>query len=284
MLVEKSFWQKILASFNFNFYQEIAFQSLKKSFKFLALFLLLIALILTLRYSYDFYKFSREIVEMAPIFLERLKDFPEIKIEKGEVILPKEKFVEKWPDFSLIIDREGKIEDYLEEDYLEERESALILLKNKAIWKSPRETRIYSLLGINYFGFKFDQEKEIPILSFNGQVFQLTQEKIKFWADRIIPIIPPFLFIFTFLSLFIAKSIRILIFSLLSLIINKVKKLNLAYSNLLNIGIFALIPPLIFETVVKLADLKIPYFGLIYSLLYLAFLIPGLLKVKIPKV
>lgn len=270
--MEKSFWQKILIGFNPYFYKEIILQPLKRSFKFLAFFLLFLALFFTFRYSYDFYQFLSKITETFPIFIEKLKDFPEIRVEKGKLISPKEKFIQEFADSHFfIIDPQGEISDYLEGE-------AFILLKDRVIFRGV-ETEIFPLSEIGDFNLKFNQQKTLA-LEFNGRTFELTAEKIKFWRNRLIPIIFPFLFIFTFISFFIEKTIRILFFSLISLIVNKIKKLNLSYSNLLNIGIFALIPPLIFETIIKLPGLKIPYFGIIYSILYLAFLIIGLLKSK----
>lgn len=274
--MEKSFWQKISLGFKPSFYKEIIFPTSKQGFKFLALFLLFLALFLTFKSSYNLYKFSQELIRNSPVFFERLRDLPEIKIEKGEVILPKEKFVKEWGSFSLTINREGEIPSYLEKS----EKTNLVLLRKQAIWKTPQKTEIYDLSGINYFNFRFNQAN-FPVVELNGKTLQLTTEGMKSFANCLVPLISPFLLIFTFFALFVGKSIQIFLFSLLSLIINKVKKLKLTYSNILNIGIFALIPALIFETIIKLINLKIPYFGLVYSIIYLVFLIPGLLKFRI---
>jgi hypothetical protein len=62
--------------------------------------------------------------------------------------------------------------------------------------------------------------------------------------------------------------------------VNKFKKLNLNYSALLNIGIFALTPPLILETLIRLSGMTFPQFGFIYYSLYIIFLLIGISKCK----
>jgi len=279
--MEESFWKRIIRSFNPKFFKEIAPQPLRQSFKYLLFLFLLLTLLLSFKYTIGFIGEIKEISKSLPIFWEKLRDIPEITIEKGKVTSPKQLFVQKWDKSAFIIDPKGDISYYLTliEQY---KEIGFVILENRVIIRSEEKTEIYDLTKISYLNIKFDEEEKEKLfsLTFNGKLFQPTFKKVNHWLNIVSFVFFPLCFIFIFFGLWIGKLIQIFSFSLLSLIINKVKKVGLNYGGLLNIGIFSLTLPIILGTVVKLSGISIPYFGLFNSGLYIVFLIIGILNAK----
>jgi len=66
--MEKTFWKKIIRSFNPKFFKEIALQPLKESFKYLALLLLLLALILSFKPTINFVQRIQGLAKGLPDF------------------------------------------------------------------------------------------------------------------------------------------------------------------------------------------------------------------------
>lgn len=269
------FFGQIIKSFNPKFFKEIAFQTLGKSLKYFITLLLLLALVLSIKYSITFARIIHEAKEALPTIFERLKEIPEITIKNGELTSPKEFYSTRWEGGGLIIDPFGSPAYYLESP---PGKGYIIILKDKLIFQeSDMESRTYDLSQLKYFNLKFNEGEKFLTLAANGWQFDLTPEKVKNWANKLILILFPVIFIFVFLFLWIGKLIQVFIFSLFSLILNKVKKTGLNYSSLLNIGIFALTVPLILETLIKLSGIKVPHFGFFYYGLYLVFLTRGIL-------
>ena len=111
--------------------------------------------------------------------------------------------------------------------------------------------------------------------TFGEKVFPVTPETLEAWQGKVARWLPGMI-IPLFFYCFIAKLIQLFLFSLASLIINSVGGARLAYHNLLNIGIFALVPPTFLALLVKLAGEAIPNFYLLYVLVYLVFLFLGI--------
>lgn len=281
--MEESFWRKIIKSFNPKFFKEIAPQPLRRSFKYLLFLLLLLALLLSFKYTIGFSGGVKEIARNLPIFFEKLRDIPEIIIEKGKVTSPKQVFIKEWEKSVFVIDPQGELSYYLAliENY---KVGGLVILKDKIIVKSEEgKIEIYDLPEkISYLNLKFNErgKERLFSLTLDRKVFQPTFTEINHWLNIVSFIFFPLCFIFIFFGLWIGKLIQIFVLSLLSLIVNKVKKIGLHYQSLLNIGIFALTLPVILETLVKLSGLEIPFFGFIYYGLYLVFLILGILACK----
>jgi len=281
--MRKSFWKNLIRSFNPKFFKEICPQPLKESFKYLLFLFLLLTLLLSFKYTIGFSGGVKEFAKEFPIFFEKLRDIPEITVEKGKVTSPKQLFIKEWEKFVFVIDYQGEVSYYLAliENY---KVGGLVILEDKIILRSQEgKTEIYSLPEeASYLNLKIDQgEKEkLFTLTWDGKVFQPTFKKINHWLNLAPFIFFPLCFLFIFFGFWIGKLIQIFGFSLLSLVVNKVKKVGLNYQNLLNIGIFSLTLPLILGTVVKLSGISIPYFGLFNSGLYIAFLVIGILNAK----
>ena len=282
--MKESFWKKIIKSFNPKFFKEIAPQSLGQSFKYLLFLFLLLTLLLSFKYTIGFSGGVKEFAEELPAFWEQLRDIPEITVEKGKVTSPEQSFIKEWEKFVFVIDSQGEVSYYLA--LIENYEiGGLVILEDKIIIRSSQErkTEIHNLPEeIAYLNLKLDggEKEKLFSLTSDGKVFQPTFKEINRWLNLAPFIFFPLCFLFVLFGFWIGKLIQIFGFSLLSLVVNKVKKVGLNYQNLLNIGIFALTLPLILETLTELSGVSVPYFNSIYSVLYAVFLIVGILKCK----
>lgn len=279
--MKESFWKKIIKSFNPKFFKEIAPQSLGQSFKYLLFLFLFLTLLLSFKYTIGFSGGVKEFAKDLPAFWEKLRDIPEITVEKGKVTSPKQLFIKEWEKFVFVIDPQGEVSYYLA--LIENYEiGGLVILEDKVIVRSQeRKTEIHNLPEeISYLNLKLDEREKLFSLTSDGKVFQPTFKEINHWLSLAPFIFFPLCFLFIFFGFWIGKLIQIFGFSLLSLVVNKVKKVGLNYQNLLNVGIFALTLPLILETLIKLSGVSVPYFNSIYFVLYAVFLIIGILKCK----
>ena len=281
--MKHSFLEKVIKSFNPEFFREIAFQPLGQSFKYLLFLFLILTLLLSFKLTTDFSKGVKEIAKNLPYLREKLRDIPEITIEKGKVTSPKQSFMQEWGKFVFVIDPQGEVGHYLTlvENY---EEGGLVILEDRVIVGSQeRGTEIHNISEeISYLNLKFDGrgKEELLTLNFDGKVFQPTLKEINHWLEIAPFMFFPLCFLFIFCSFWIRKLIQIFGFSLLSLIVNKVKRVGLNYQHLLNIGIFALTLPLVLETLVKLSGVSVPHFNSICFVLYTLFLIIGILRCK----
>ncbi len=236
---------------NFRFYKEVAFQKVSKSIGYFFLFIFLITLILSM-------KFSTTLIQGMDEVSKELGDrLPEIRIENGIVSTDaQEPFTIEEKYFIFIIDTTGKITT-VDPSY----KQGILLTKNKLIHRqSEIETREYDLSKI--------------------KSFTVNKEAMERWKKTFSRFAFPILLVSLFPYFIVAKLIHILLFSLIALIINTAIKANLKYENLFNISLFALTPPVLLATIFNLAGLKIPLFGLLYIAVYIVFLIGGIRNCK----
>ena len=236
---------------NFRFYKEIAFQRISKSIGYFFLFIFLITLVLSM-------KFSTVLIQgMGEVSKELGDRLPEIRIENGVVSTDvQEPFVIEEKDFIFIIDTTGK-KTTIDPSY----KQGMLLTKNKLIHKqSEIETREYDLSKI--------------------KSFTVNKEATERWRKALSRFAFPILLISLFPYFVGVKLIQILLFSLIALIVNTATKASLKYENLFNISLFALTPPVLLATIFNLAGLKVPLFGLLYVAIYIVFLIGGIRSCK----
>jgi len=233
---------------NFKFYKEIAFQKVSKSIGYFFLFILLITLILSM-------KFSTVLIQgMDEVSKELADRLPEIRIEEGVVSTDaQEPFIIEEKDFTFIIDTTGKITT-IDPSY----KQGILLTKNKLIHRqSEIETREYDLSKIKFF--------------------TVNKAAMERWRKILSRFALPILLVSLFPYFIIVKLIHILLFSLTALIVNTATKANLKYENLFNISLFALTPPVLLATIFNLAGLKIPplWSVFLYTVVYIIFLTGG---------
>ncbi len=240
-----NFFVKIFKSFtSIDFYKDIKSKPFSASFKYLLLFLLIITIALSIRFSFIFVGGANFVADWIST------NIPEITIRNGEVSSPaSQPYIKGTNDFAFILDTTGQTTT-ISPQYA----AGILLMKNKIVHKqSEIETREYDLSNTPYFVL-------------NKEVIERIK-KIFIWVTI------PLMVVFLYLYYVVAKLLQALLFSLLTLIINGVAKLKIAYSGLLNIGVFAATLPTILGAIVDITGLRIPFFWVIYLGVYVALLV-----------
>ncbi len=239
------FFGKIIKSIiNVDFYRDIKSHSFSFGFKYLLLFAALVTITLSVYYSFV-------LIKAVNFMADNISTLPEITITNGEVTSPvQQPFIkEEAKNFAFILDTTGKITTIAAE-----YKSGILVMKNKVIIKNDEtESREYGLSKIKNFILNKD-----------------TVDKFR-KVSRLV--IFPAVLIFSYIYFIIAKLLQILIFSLVTLIVNSLNQAKIAYSGLLNIATCALTLPTILAVIAIISGLKIPAFWLIYLLIYLSYLI-----------
>jgi hypothetical protein len=86
----------------------------------------------------------------------------------------------------------------------------------------------------------------------------------------------PVLLLIWFVVYSFTKPLHVLIFSLVSLIIAGILKHKLAYSQLWNIGTYAIVPATCLAAVMVIFGLRVLFFPLFYCLVYIVYLYLGI--------
>ncbi len=263
---KKNIWFCFIGSFSPKFYKNIVSQSFARSFGYLSLLVLVLSLVLSVKYTLNTRVAIQKFVEwINTVFVEKIPEFlPEINIKNGKVSSPAEQpLIREWKEFAFILDTTGTITS------LDKYKNGILLTKHTLIVKhterSKTQTEEYDLSKVKSFKITpGEKEGEFITLNFEGRKFNLTQNNIERWSDIVVKIIFPIMVASLFFYYLLAKIFHLLLFSLLSLIVNGVTNAKLKYDNLLNIGVLALTPPVVFSVLVAVFGLKIPLFGLIY--------------------
>ncbi len=283
MSEKRNIWFSFIGSFSPKFYKEIAHQSFKRSFGYLILLVLTISLVLSVKYTLSARGAMQKAAEWVNTeFAEKLPELlPEINIINGEVSSPVEQPLvhDEWDEFAFILDTTGTITS------LDKYKNGILLKKHTLIVRHTKtgttQTEEYDLSKVKSFKIApGKKEGEVIILNIEGRNFNLTQNNIERWLHIARKVIFPIMAVSFFLYYLLAKIFHLLLFSLLSLIVNGVTNAKLKYNNLLNIGVLALTPSVLFAVLAVLSGLQIPLVGLIYTGLYGAFLIMAIRQFK----
>lgn len=278
----KSIWFCFIGSFSPKFYKNIVSQSFARSFGYLVMLVFAVSLVLSVKYTVNTRVVTQKFVEwINAVFVEKLPEFlPEIHINNGEVSSPAEQpLVREWEKFAFILDTTGTITS------LDKYKNGILLMKHTLVVKHTEtgktKTEEYDLSKVKLFKMTpGEKEGEFIILNFEGREFSLTQNDIERWSNIFGQAILPIMVVGLFFYYLLAKIFQLLLFSLLSLIVNGVTNSKLKYDNLLNIGILALTPSVVFSVLAEVLGLAIPLFGLIYIGLYSLFLVMAISECK----
>ena len=275
MTEKKSIWLGFRGSFNPEFYREIVTQSFGRSFVYFLLLILAVSIIFSIKYTADARGEIGEVVTWINTeFAERLPEFlPEITIKDGEVSSPAEQpYIHEWEEFVFILDTTGSItslDDYQNGVLITKRTIIVRTIENGKIQTEEHDLSMITSLNIG----PGKGEGELITFSFQEWRLSVTQENVTKWSKFISRALLPLIVVFFFFYHFTTKFIHLLFFSLVSLIANRIVDAGLEYSHLLNIGIFALTPPLALAVLAMVFGLTIPMFWLLYIVVYCAFLI-----------
>ncbi len=283
--MKTGFWKSLGQSFNPKFYKEIVNQSFGRSFKYLILFLLLVSLLIGWKFSLTLKKGMGEAEQWINENLPgKIQEYlPEqIEIKNGQLsTTAKQPFMRSFAEGEgvFIIDTTGKVSS------LDDYENGFLLTKTKMILKNIKpdgtvEIKERDFADIDSLTIRRGDEARGEIIEFISpqKSFVLTYDLLDRWARNIwrIAFLPAFVFLFIYFL--IAKLIQLFLFIPVSLITNRVVNAKLEYKNLLNIGVYALTPPTFLATLFLLFNVAIPEFGLIYILIYSAFLVLGVIN------
>jgi hypothetical protein len=282
MTEKKSIWLGFRGSFNPEFYRGIVTQAFGRSFGYFLLLILAVSIIFSIKYTADARGVIGEVVTWINTeFAERLPEFlPEITIKDGEVSSPAEQpYIHEWEEFVFILDTTGSImtiDNYQNGVLITKRTIIVRTIENGKI-----ETEEYDLSMITSLNIGPGKgEGELITFSFQEWRLSVTQQNVTKWSKFISRALLPLIVVFLFFYHFTTKFIHLLFFSLVSLIANRIVDAGLEYSHLLNIGIFALTPPLALAVLVMVFGLTMPLFWLLYIVVYCAFLIMAIKRCK----
>jgi len=224
-LLEKDFGERIKA------------EDFGKSMWFLLILMLFIGSIIMIKAEIEIYKGMNEVVTKLEI------DFPDFELKNGHFVCQgKMPFIRNGENKSVfIIDTSGKHSGEILDVY----KSGIFISESKIInKKNAVETTSYNLS--DFKSFSITKDKIIEILS--G------------WKIPGLVI----LFILSLFFIYVWKLIGVVTLSLIALIISKVLKTEIDYQNLFKIGIYAIFLPTIINSALGIAEVKIPYFWIVY--------------------
>lgn len=285
-----SFWKKFNRSFNPSFSKEAMKWTVGEGYKYLALLLLVSAFFLSAWYTISFYSLTRTLPQsVEKFFKEDLKDFPNIKAKNGEISATKDPFLKEWyfeeEKVAVAVDTLALKKDVISGKY-SSYEGGVFILKKEIITKTIDELEgekieTFPLPKDAKFNLIFNPEKDV-LMKIEGEkeIFSLTSQKIKKALQILTLTCSPFLLVVIYIASLIGNIFRLYFFSLFSLVINKSRKANLKYNQLLNIGIFSLTLIIVLETTLQFVPIAIPYSGFLKTVLYAGFLAAGILACK----
>ncbi|MDP8253033.1 MAG: DUF1189 family protein [Candidatus Kaelpia aquatica] len=256
-------------SFNLQKYQLLKDKKLSKSISFLLLFTFLISFLFAFKLTLFVNRELPGLAYKAKQVLEKdLTGIPIIEIKDGVTIKPEQRYYKKWKEFSLVI-APNENDPY---KILEESESLLGLTRENLIIKSKieeikSEIKVYDLKNIEELLIA-PIEKGINISSGEFRL-DLTPDFINRLNKRLAIFAFPTLLILLLTTFFFSKLIHIFSFSIFSLIFNSRLNANLKYKQLLNIGIYALVPPTVLTVILQTLNLRTPLSWALHSTIYI---------------
>ncbi|MEA3368859.1 MAG: DUF1189 domain-containing protein [Candidatus Ratteibacteria bacterium] len=244
-------WTGFVNSFNPEAYGKIVKQKFSRSFLYLLVIVLVISALFSVKFTSVFTRVAAEFIDKAG------QEIPEIRITEGVVSVPVEQpYIYEAAEYAFIIDTTGEITS------LDNYDSGLLLLRDKIIYrdKARMKTESYDLSKI--------------------AALHITPETLQRGLKKGSKILVPALFVALTVWFIISKFIQVFLFSLVSLFANNLKKKNLTYPELLNIGIYALTAPTVLAAFLVLFNVQFRLFGLIYALLYILILVLAIGKLS----
>ena len=283
---QQSIWAGFPGSFRPDFYRGIVTQPFGRSFVYFVLLILAVSILFSIKYTITARTLIGEAVTWVNTeFVERLPEFlPEININDGEVSSPVEQpFIHRWGDFAFVLDTTGTFAS------LEEYRNCVLITKRSIIVRTIEngniKTQEHDLSKVKSLGIGPGREAgELVTFRYQDRKLSVTREHVSRWSRAAGWTIIPFVVVLVYFYHLFVKFFHLLIFSLVSLLANRIMDAGLEYNHLLNIGIFALTPPARLGVLAALLDIDVPRFWLLYSLVYCAFLIMAIKQCRISSV
>lgn len=247
----REFFQEVIrAVSDFKVYRKIKDYKMMQSVKYLLSLVLVITVLLSIRFTLDARKGLNIAVEWARTNL------PPIDIQNGIVNVDvKQPYSISTDEFTLIIDTTGEVTS------LEGYERGILLMRDSMLYKeSDMKTETYSLSSID--SLRIDER------------FLNSARKNLLW------VIFPIMFFVMYISFLIARVSQVLLFSVISLIAVSMGQAKLEYRQVINIGVYAITPSTLLGALLGFFGLNLPHFWIIYSGLYIIFIVMAILNCK----
>jgi hypothetical protein len=237
----------VLSFFSQDLYRDVGLQWKGICFGYILLLLAICWIPMMVRIHLGFAGFVKN---DAPLVVDQV---PEITITDGQVSIkePQPYFIRE-PDSNQIIaviDTTGSIKSPADAN------AFFLLTNNSIITQSDFETRSFNLSQVKSF-----------------TVDSATITRWMHTAEKFLVII---LYPLALLSSYVYRIIQALIYAAIGLLFASMCKVSLSYGALLRLAVVAMTPCIIIKTVFALAGVYIPYIGIFYILIILAYLYFG---------
>jgi len=256
-------------------YGVFAAQPFSKSFKFLLKLVLLITVVFTATISLEIYAGMPKAEQWVSRTIESLStELPVIEITDGKLVKPDAQFVRNFGGFAFIIEPDKAKAPAL---LMEQKEGA-VLTQDSLMIKSERrrgdpDIKIHELKDLKYLRIT-GVPHALSIEWQKGKAAEWTGEKAVGRMRLLSRFLVPLLLVVIFPCWLAVKLAQVLLFSVGGMAFNSLLKAGLSYKELVNLGIYALLPPTIVALLV--IRLAIPMFPLIFMAIYFFYLYSGI--------
>jgi len=247
----KAFFNQIHRSANdFKFYNEVKNFSLSETLKYIFLLVLLVSFAVTVRYGFAAQRGMNILAYWAN------KNLPVINIQNGlATVDAQQPYKIAIEDGVLLLDTTGQTTS------LDGYGKGMLLTKDKLLLKqNEAKTVVYSL-------------SKVKSLRIDKNFFDMLKRYLP-WA------IAPFMLIGLYIYFCIARFLQIFLFSILAFLISALIKAEISYGKVFNICVFAITPSMLLGAMAAFLMKPIAFFGLIYSALYIIYLVIGIVNAK----
>lgn len=266
----------VFGSFYPGSYRELSNRSLSGSFVVLAVLILGLSTVLSLKSSLFLYGKVPGVITWVNDNFKYFSDgLPHILIEEGRLIEPEQTYFKQWEGFTLIIEPDKEKAAAALEQY-----GNLVLLgSEQALVKSTKSRGVTEIKS-----YSLKEIKRIELIPQPGGV-SLTLPDRKFLLNPLIltgiimkasGFIFPVLLGLHFIVNLAGRFFLVFVFSFISLLINNFRKAGLRYRQLLNIGIYGLFPSMIAGLARDISGLRVPCFTVFYFGLYVFYIFLGI--------
>lgn len=266
----KSFWCAIT---NFEKYKEFAYSKTTEVFKYIIIVLILFSLFITIALAIPVIKTVNDGID----YFE--KEFPSLNYSEGKLTVDSEEPIymqDERIDAIVLVDTNASLED--ESKYLEEQKehaTSIFIFSDKLVVKTSalnsyithEYTQLENRIGLDSF------TKQDLLDNFSGNNIYKTYGAIYL-----------FLFTYMFLTYIVVIFIDIIILSILALLVSKLYKVNLRYSNCIKLSSYALTLPLLLQLIYiyvnTLTGFTIEYFAIMYDVISYIYVITAILIMR----
>lgn len=235
-----------------SFGKTIILESLGTAIKYFMVFMIIIASITMIQFTYSFKLGLEEAMQTIQ------KEIPEFKLANGYLECQGEMpIIEVEGNSVFVLDTSGKVDESILNSY----DEGIVITSTKVFQKKN---------SIEYTTYNFKDIDWIKLTK--GDVLKFID---KWYIPALFGV-----FIVGMIFILIAKLINVVFISILALIVNAFIRTKLIYENLFKLSFYAITLSTIIKMIITLFDLNVPYFFLIYYGVTIYYLYRYLSEVK----